>query len=74
MGTSSHSGFLPDHDVAIRVTRAREDTSDYLTYMTDGDDYLHCELPTSATGTLYIHVTDHRPDLGVRGRRLWSNT
>jgi hypothetical protein len=52
------SGFLPDYNVAIRVTRAGEDISDYLTFMTDGDGYLHGELPASVTGTLYIAVTD----------------
>jgi len=31
--------------------------------MTD-DGYLHCELPNSAMGALYIGATDHRPDPG----------
>jgi hypothetical protein len=68
------SGFLPDHRVAIRITRAGEDISDYLTYMTDGDGYLHSELPNSATGTFYIAATDHRPDAQGACGRLWSNT
>jgi len=68
------SGFLPDHRVAIRITRAGEDISDYLTYMTDGHGYLHSELPTSATGTLYVAATDHRPDPEGACGRLWSNT
>jgi hypothetical protein len=68
------SGFLPDHRVAIRITCAGEDISDYLTYMTDGDGYLQCELPDGATGTLYIAATDHRPDPDGACRRLWSNT
>jgi hypothetical protein len=68
------SGFLPGHSVAIRITRAGEDISDYLTYMTDGDGYLDCELPDSATGTLYIAATDHRPDPEGACGRLWSNT
>jgi hypothetical protein len=38
--------------------------------MTDGDGYLHRELPTRATGTLYIAVTDHRPDCGGPWDRL----
>jgi hypothetical protein len=67
-------GFLPDHYVTIRITCAGEDISDYLTYMTDGDGYLHCELPNSATGTLYIAATDHRPDPEGACGRLWSNT
>ena len=36
-GAISHrlrDGFLPDHRVAIRITRAGEDISDYLTYVT----------------------------------------
>jgi hypothetical protein len=68
------SGFVPDRRVAIRITRAGEDISDYLTYMTDGDGDLHCELPNSATGTLSIAATDHRPDPGGACGRLWSNT
>ena len=68
------SGFLPDHRVAIRVTRAGEDISDYLTDMTDGHGYLHCELPNGATGKLYIAATDHLPDPQGACGRLWSNT
>jgi hypothetical protein len=68
------SGFLPGHDVAVRITRAGEDISDYLAYVTDGHGCLHCERPDSGTGTLRIAATDHRPDPdGVCGR-LWSNT
>src|SRR5271168_3340167 len=48
------SGFLPDHNVAIRITHAGEDIDDYLAYVTDGDGYLHSELPSSVTGTLSI--------------------
>jgi hypothetical protein len=68
------SGFLPDHRVAIRITAAGEDISDYLTYVTDGHGYLHCELPNGATGKLYIAATDHRPDADGACSRLWSNT
>jgi hypothetical protein len=68
------SGFVPDHRVAIRITRAGEDISDYLTYVTDGHGYLHCELPSSTTGTWYIAATDHRPDAEGACGRLWSNT
>jgi hypothetical protein len=67
-------GFLPDHNVSIRITRAGEDISDYLTYLADGDGYLHCELPTSATGKLSIAATDHRPQPDGACGRLWSNT
>jgi hypothetical protein len=48
------SGFLPDHRVAIRITRAGEDIDDYLTYVTDGDGCLHSDLPSGVTGKLYI--------------------
>ena len=68
------SGFLPDHCVAIRITRAGEDIDDYLTYVTDGHGCVHCELPNGATGTLYIAATDHRPDPDGACGRLWSNT
>ena len=68
------SGFLPDHRVAIRITRSGEDISDYLTYVADGDGYLHCELPNSITGTLSIAATDHRPEPDGACGRLWSNT
>ena len=67
------SGFLPDHNVAIRITRAGEDIDDYLTYVTDGDGYLHSELPSSVTGTLSIAATDHRRDPDGACGWLWSN-
>jgi len=67
-------GFLPDHRVAIRITRAGEDIDDYLTYVADGDGCLHCELPDSVTGILHIAATDHRPDPDGACGRLWSNT
>ena len=67
-------GFLPDHCVAIRITRAGEDIDDYLTYMTDGDGCLHSELPKGVAGKLYIAATDHRPDPEGACGRLWSNT
>jgi hypothetical protein len=68
------SGFLPDHRVAVRITHAGEDISDYLTYVTDGHGYLYCELPDGATGKLHIAATDHRPDPEGACGRLWSNT
>ena len=37
------SGFLPDHNVTVRITPAGEDISDYLAYLVDGNGYLHCE-------------------------------
>jgi hypothetical protein len=68
------SGFLPDHNVSIRITRAGDDISDYLTYLADGVGCLHCELPTSTAGTWYIAATDHRPEPDGACGRLWSNT
>ncbi len=68
------SGFLPDHRVAIRISAAGEDISDYLTYVTDGRGCLYCELSAGATGKLYITATDHRPDPDGACGRLWSNT
>jgi hypothetical protein len=68
------SGFLPDHRVAIRITRAGEDISDYLTYVTDSDGCLHSDLPNGVTGKVYIAATDHRPDPDGACGRLWSNT
>jgi len=67
------SGFLPDHNVAIRITRAGEDIDDYLAYVTDGDGSLHSELPNSVTGTLSIAATDHRRDPDGAFGWLWSN-
>jgi hypothetical protein len=68
------SGFLPDHDVVIRITAAGEDIDDYLTYVTDGDGCLHSQLPEGVAGTLYIAATDDRPDPDGACGRLWSNT
>ncbi|HTQ17181.1 hypothetical protein [Mycobacterium sp.] len=68
------SGFLPDHLVALRITRAGDDIDDYLTYVTNDDGCLHCELPASLTGTLHIAATDHRPHRDGACGRLWSNT
>jgi hypothetical protein len=67
------SGFLPDHIVAIRITRAGEDIDDYLAYVTDGHGYLHSELPSSVTGTVSIAATDHRGDPDGACGWLWSN-
>jgi hypothetical protein len=67
------AGFLPDHDVTMRVTYAADDISDYLTYTTDPVGNLYVELPTSPTsGALHISATDHRTN-GAYGL-LWSNT
>jgi hypothetical protein len=46
-------GFLPDRNVTLRITRAGEDIGDYPTSMTDGDGYLHGELPNSATRSVH---------------------
>jgi len=68
------SGFLPDHHVAIRITRAGADIDDYVTYVTDGKGCLDSDLPNGLTGKLYIAATDHRPDPHGACGRLWSNT
>ncbi len=69
------SGFVPNHDVTIRVDYSADDASDYLTFTTDSTGSLRAVLPTSAAaGTLRIIATDHRPDsAGVCGL-IWSNT
>src|SRR4051812_46662184 len=68
------TGFLPDHNVTIRITRRGEDVSDYLPYATDRNGHLCAALPTSAVGTLHITASDHRPDPDGACGRLWSNT
>ena len=68
------AGFLPDHEVTVRIVYTAEDVTDYLTYTTDARGCLHAELPTSpSAGALQIIATDHRTDPdGVCGL-LWSN-
>jgi hypothetical protein len=68
------AGFLPNHEVTVRITRCGEDVSDYLTYASDSNGNLHADLPdTAVTGILQISATDHRPDPGDACGRLWSN-
>jgi hypothetical protein len=69
------TGFLPNHDLTIRVDYSAGDASDYLTFITDYDGNLHASVPTSAaTGTLRITATDHRPDSAGTCGLIWSNT
>ena len=69
------TGFLPERDVTIRITRPGEEISDYLTYATDPNGFLHADLPASAlTGILDITATDHRGDPDGPCGRIWSNT
>jgi hypothetical protein len=68
------TGFLPDHDVTVRISRASDDINDYLAYTTDGGGHLLAELPASATGTLHVAATDNRPDPDGACGLLWSNT
>ena len=69
------AGFLPDHNVTVRVIYAAENVSDYLTYTTDHGGFLHASLPTSApSGSLRISATDHRTDRDGACGLLWSNT
>ena len=68
-------GFLPDHDVTIRVTYTAEDISDYLAYTTDPSGGFHAELPISPTsGALRIAATDYRTEPPGTQGLLWSNT
>lgn len=69
------AGFLPDHDVTVRIACPGEDVNDYLTYATDCNGHLYAELPaTVMTGMLQIAATDHRPDPDGACGRIWSNT
>jgi hypothetical protein len=69
------SGFLPDHNVTVRVTHIGDGVSDYLTYSTDHAGHLFAALPPGvAARTSRIAVTDHRPDPHGACGLLWSNT
>jgi hypothetical protein len=69
------AGFLPDHEVLVRVIYPAEDISDYLTYWTDSGGRLSVELPTGPhTGALQITATDRRTDPDGAAGLLWSNT
>jgi hypothetical protein len=69
------AGFLPKHDVTVRVTYTAEDISDCFTYTTDPSGDLYAELSTSlASGALHITATDHRTDPDGACGLLWSNT
>jgi hypothetical protein len=68
------AGFLPDHEVTVRIAYTAENISDYLTFTTDPGGHFHGELPTSAaSGALYITATDHRIDPDGAHGLLWSN-
>ena len=71
----SGTGFLPNHELSIRVAYTKDGASDYLTFTTDSAGNFNAVLPTSgATGTLQITATDHRSNpTGVCGL-VWSNT
>jgi hypothetical protein len=69
------AGFLPHHEVTLRVTDTAEDISDYLTYTTDARGDLFAELPTRpANSALHVTATDHRTDPDGSRQQLWSNT
>ncbi len=69
------AGFLPNHDITVRVTYIAEDISDCLTYTTDPRGNLHAMLTTSpAGGALHITATDHRTNPDGPCGLLWSNT
>jgi hypothetical protein len=69
------AGFLSNHLVTIRITRADDDTADYLTYTTDAAGCLTAPLPSTALdGTAQIAASDHRPNPRAGEGLLWSNT
>jgi hypothetical protein len=75
VGVVIGAGFLPNCEVAVRITRPGESVSDYVTYASDRNGDLHAELPATAlSGTLEIAATDHRPDPDGQCGRIWSNT
>jgi hypothetical protein len=68
------AGFLPDHEVLVRVIYTAEDLSDYLTYRTDSGGRLNVELPAGPdAGALQITATDRRSDPDGACGLLWSN-
>jgi len=75
VGVVIGADFLPDREVTVRITRAGERVSDYVTYTSDRNGDLHAELPATAlSGILQIAATDHRPDPDGQCGRIWSNT
>jgi len=69
------AGFLPEHNVTIRITRPGDDVTDYIIYTTDANGRLYAALPPDPTAdTLHISVTDHRLDPDGADGLLWSNT
>ena len=75
LGMVLGAGFLPDHEVTVRITPYGESVSDYLTYTSDRNGHLYADLSAiTATGQLQITATDHRPDPDGNCGRIWSNT
>jgi hypothetical protein len=69
------AGFLPDHNVTIRITPPGDDVTDYVVYTTDANGRLYAALPTEAAAVaLHIAATDHRLDPDSADGLLWSNT
>jgi hypothetical protein len=69
------TGFLPDHNVTIRITRSSDDVTDYIAYTTDANGRLYAALPTDPTAdTLQVSASDHRLDPASADGLLWSNT
>jgi hypothetical protein len=67
-------GFLPDHDVTIRVAYTDDDATDYLAFAADSAGEFLAALPTSSTASaLHISATDHRVNPNRCGL-VWSNT
>lgn len=67
------AGFLPEHDVTIRVANTGDDVIDYLTYTAGEHCNLWAALPSSYAGASRIAVTDRRPNPDEAcGQILWS--
>ena len=69
------TGFLPNHNVTVRVVYSVDDVADYLAFTTDRHGDLVAELPIGPElGVLSVSVSDHRPDPDGECGLLWSNT
>jgi hypothetical protein len=67
-------GFLPEHEVTVRISYSADDVSDYITCTTDAHGRLSVVLNCSPTdGVRHISATDYRRDAESRDGLLWSN-
>jgi hypothetical protein len=68
------TGFLPDHEVTVRITYNDDEFSDFLTCTTDAGGRLWLAVPSSPRTAIWA-ATDHRSTPGCgNGGELWSNT